>query len=268
MPFVQRMEHGEVVDIYKTKAMNLDIQVTTEQRFDLFMSAPITMTSLWDRLGFLSDTEFATQMLCGEVHFPSDVDATTTLVLEEIIHLFNMLHKVHTEITLGDKEFQYYWQRVWERTSSSISTIHFGHYKLATYSTTITNFLAQKITLIARCRCPPEHWGHELQVLLEKIAGVALVTKLRVILLMESNFNYMNKWIFGHEAINKLNALGYLPGNQYSQKESTAEDGRLDSQLTMDLSRQIITLWLQCLPMWTNVTVASATLSCCYCYLL
>jgi hypothetical protein len=178
MPFVQRMENGEVVDIYETKAMNSEIQVTTEQRFDLSMSAPITMTSLWDRLGFLSDTKFAMQMLCGEVHIPLDVDTTTTLVLEEIIRLFNTLYEGHTEITLRDEEFRYYWQRVWERTSSSISTIHFGHYKSATYSTTITNFLAQKITLIARCGCPPECWGHGLQVLLEKIAGVAFVTKL------------------------------------------------------------------------------------------
>jgi hypothetical protein len=59
-------------------------------------------------------------------------------------------------------------------------------------------------------------------VLLEKIASVPLVTKLRAILLMEGNFNYMNKWIFGHKVINKLYALGYVPGYQYSQKESTA----------------------------------------------
>ena len=39
VPFVQRMEQGEVVDIYKTEAMNLKIQVTTEQRFNLSMSA-------------------------------------------------------------------------------------------------------------------------------------------------------------------------------------------------------------------------------------
>jgi hypothetical protein len=85
--------------------MNLEIQVTTEQRFDLSMSAPITMTSLWGCLGFLSDVEFATQMLFGEVHIPLDLDATTTLVLEEVICLFNMLHKGHTKITLGEEEF-------------------------------------------------------------------------------------------------------------------------------------------------------------------
>ncbi len=51
---------------------------------------------------------------------------------------------------------------------------------------------------------------------LEKVAGVALVNKLRAILLMEADFNYMNKWIFGHEAINKMYALGYVAEDQYS----------------------------------------------------
>ncbi len=87
--------------------------------------------------------------------------------------------------------------------------------------------------------CPPDHWGHGLQVLLEKTAGVALVTKLQAILLMEGDFNYTNKWIFGHEAINKLYTLGYVPGNQYSQKESTAEDAEMDKRSTMDISHQL-----------------------------
>jgi hypothetical protein len=55
VPFVQQMEHREVVNIYKTEEMNTEIQVTTKKRFDLLMSAPITMTSLWEFLGFLSD---------------------------------------------------------------------------------------------------------------------------------------------------------------------------------------------------------------------
>ncbi len=93
--------------------------------------------------------------------------------------------------------------------------------------------------MIARCGCPLERWGHGLQVLLEKIAGVALVTKLRAILLMEGDFNYMNKWIFGKEAISKLYKMGYIPGDQYSQKESTAKDARLNNRLTMDLSRRM-----------------------------
>ena len=136
--------------------MNAEIQEVTERRFDLSMSAPITMTSLRERLGFLSDTDFAIQMLRGEVHIPPDVDASTTLVLEEIIRLFCTLHEGHSKIILDAEEFRYYWWRVREKKSSLISGIHFGHYKSAVYSQSLSDFLARKITLIARCGCPPE----------------------------------------------------------------------------------------------------------------
>ena len=48
-----------------------------------------------------------------------------------------------------------------------------------------------------------------LQVMLEKIAGVALVSKIRALLLMEGDYNYFNKWAFGREAINILYEMGY-----------------------------------------------------------
>jgi hypothetical protein len=123
--------------------------------------------------------------------------------------------------------------------SSSIAKVHAGHYILAIYSDVITTFLSKKIALIARGGCPPDCWGHGLQVMLKKVVGVALVDKLRAILLMEGDFNYMNKWIFGHEVINKLYHLGYVPGDHYSQKESTAEDAWMDNRLTMDISGQL-----------------------------
>ncbi len=36
---------------------------------------------------------------------------------------------------------------------------------------------------------------------------------------------------------NKMHALGYVAEDQYSQKESTAEDAKLNNKLTLDLSR-------------------------------
>jgi hypothetical protein len=163
----------------------------------------------------------------------------TATVLEEIIRLFGLLREGHRVVDITADHFQYYWRQFKEQTLSSISGIHAGHYKSATHSDTVTNFLARKITLIARDGCPPNRWGHGLQVMLEKVAGVALVNKLRAILLMEADFKYINKWIFGHEAINKMYALGYVAEDQYSQKKSTAEDVKLDNKLTMDLSRQL-----------------------------
>ncbi len=239
IPLVQQMEGTEVVDIVETKEMNAEIQQVMEQRFDLSMSASITMLSLQEKLGFLSDTELATNLLSGDIEIPDDIDDVTAMILREIIHLFQALHSEHQEITLGEEQFQYYWGKFKEKMSSSITKVHAGHNILATYSDVITTFLSRKIALIARGGCPPDRWGHGLQVMLEKVAGDALVNKLHAILLMEGDFNYMKKWIFGHEAINKLYDPGYVPGDQYSQKESTAEDAWMDNRLTMDISHQL-----------------------------
>ncbi len=239
IPLVQKMEDGEVIDITETEEMNKEIQDVTEKRFDLSMSAPITMSSLHEKLGFLSDTNFAISLLQGDVHIPDDVDNVTTMVIEEIIQLFQTFQEDHAEVNLGESKFWYYWRKFRERTSSSIPGAHAGHYTSATISDMVTNFLSRKITLIVRGGCPPKWWGHGLQILLKKVAGVALVNKLHAILLMEANFNYMNKWVFGYQAVNKMYALGYIPGDQDSQKESTAEDACMDNQLTMDISRQL-----------------------------
>jgi hypothetical protein len=141
------------------------------------------------------------------------VEDVTTTVIEEIIRLFKTLQEDHAEMTLGESKFWYYWKKFREKTLLSMSGAHAGHYKSATFSDMVTNFLSRKIMLIARGGCPPERWGHGLQVLLEKMAGVPLVNKLRAILLMEANFNYMNRWVFGYQAINKMYALGYIPGD-------------------------------------------------------
>jgi hypothetical protein len=117
--------------------MNVEIQRVTEQHFDLSMSLAITMTSLQEKIGFLLDTEFATNLLNGNVEIPDNVDNVVTMVLREIICLFRTLQSDYQEISLGDKQFQYYWRKLKEKTSSSIVQIHMGHYISATYSNLI-----------------------------------------------------------------------------------------------------------------------------------
>ena len=53
------------------------------------------------------------------------------------------------------------------------------------------------VQLAAHMRIFYDRWGVGLSVMLEKLAGVILINKLREILLMEEDFNFMNKLIFG-----------------------------------------------------------------------
>ena len=101
------------------------------------------------------------------------------------------------DIVVTMEDFQYYWRKAKERTSFSFSRVHFGHYKAAAKSEYLSRIHALKLSLIAKTGCTPERWKRCLAVMLKKIAGVALVTKQRAILLLEADFNCHNKLIFG-----------------------------------------------------------------------
>ncbi len=96
--------------------------------------------------------------------------------------------------------------------------------------------LATQLTVIAWSRIPPDSWSVGLQVMLEKIAGVCLVEKLRAIQLYEADFNCYNQFILGKQAMQTLTDNRYIPEELFSQKGSTAEDAKFDKMLIADLS--------------------------------
>jgi len=74
--------------------------------------------------------------------------------------------------------------------------------------------------------------------MLEKITGLALANKLHAILIMEADFNFHNKLVFGSRMLTAARTNGLiLPPEQYSEQQSTAEDVSFDKVLQGDISR-------------------------------
>jgi hypothetical protein len=142
------------------------------------------------------------------------------------------------EIIITLEDFTYFWKKVGEFTSSSSSGVHYGHFKAAIQDQMSTRVLALQLTVIAHSSIPPESWIMGLQVMLEKIAGVCLVEKLRAIQLHEADFNCYNQFVFGRAAMDALTQNSYLPEELFIQKGSTAGDAKFDKTLTANLSRQ------------------------------
>lgn len=144
----------EIVDI---DGMVAEIQHVTKKRFGLAESAPVTNTSLGGSVGFLADTKFAIDLVSGKSDIPPDVDEPTTLVIKEIQRLWNdeSNARFHT-FQITKEDFCYYWRKAKELTSSSLSSIHFGHYKAATKSTLISEFLGDKLSVIGSYGAPPD----------------------------------------------------------------------------------------------------------------
>ena len=88
------------------------------------------------------------------------------------------------------KEWEKRCKRAKKDTSSSMSGLHFGHYKARAQSQIISHFHALKTSLLLRRGIAPDRWSHGFSVMPEKMFGLSLVTKLLSILLMEADFNF------------------------------------------------------------------------------
>ena len=71
--------------------------------------------------------------------------------------------------------------------------------------------------------------------MLGKMYGCTLVSKLRVILLMEADFNFSNKMIYGVRMMNNVKKVGWIPEEIYSEKGKTADNGSLAKVLFYDI---------------------------------
>jgi hypothetical protein len=128
-PKVQRLENGEVTDIVIASEMNREVQIVTEQQFDLAKSAPIQLSSLRDSLGFYLAMDFSLQLVQGKLNIPTDVDETTALLIWEIQHLWELLHDSHRPTNITPNIYSYYWGGAKEITSFALLAVHFSHWK-------------------------------------------------------------------------------------------------------------------------------------------
>jgi hypothetical protein len=79
----------------------------------------------------------------GTYKIPSDMDPTTKLILEEIGRLgIQLINGEGNEIIIMPDEFKHFWRKVSEFTSSSMSGVHYGHYKAAIHDVSSTVILA------------------------------------------------------------------------------------------------------------------------------
>ena len=207
-------------------------------RFSRASDAPICQGALFGLLGYGANTETAIEILEGRFTPPDGTDGPTLLLLDEIARIWSEMEEGNVNIVVTKDDFQHFWKRMNERTSSSYSKLHIGHYKSAAYSEELSKIHALKLSLISQTGSAPERWARGLSVMLEKIAGVALVTKLRAILLMEADFNYHNKLIFGKRMLDLARKHDLVPEEIYSEKGKTAEDAVLHQVLAYDIARQ------------------------------
>jgi len=208
------------------------------KRFFLAEAAPICSGALCSQFGYNATSRTAKAILDGTYDFPPDFDQATKEILLEYARIQVMIPINSLNMLITKEEWKQQWRGRRESTSSSESGLHFGHYIAGIASDHISYFHALKTSLIIRRGVVLDRWARGLSVMLEKMFGCALITKLRSILLMEADFNATNKIIYGQRMLQQARKYKLVPEEIYSERNRLADDGTLAKVLFYDIVRQ------------------------------
>lgn len=137
--------------------------------------------------------------------------------------------KVHDDILtrppipnrITTSEFQDYWCRVREKTSSSPSGRHFGHWKAVARSNDLSDLFSKMISLPAETGYSPQRWRQRLECSLEKKGKRLRPDELRTIVLLEGDYNQCLKLIFGKRMMRNSEFSNEYPTSQFGSKRGS-----------------------------------------------
>ena len=209
-------------------------------RFRLTEGTPLRTEPMLSELGTLAvNTPAVEAILNGTYVIPEDTDDFTREFLLTLMDSSPVLPSNRLSCEITKEDFQLGWKKPKERTSSSISGLHYGHYMAAAKDDMLSEIHAIKTELAVTGGCPLPRWQAGLSCMLEKEPGVIKVDKLRAILLMEADFNFFNGLMFAGRMMRRAEARQGIPKEIYGgRKNHEAIEVALNRKLIADILRQ------------------------------
>ena len=195
------------------------------------------MTTLLPLLGRYGTTKAARQILDGSFNPPIHIDNITKNLLThfQIPQHIKKEPLINTEFTT--QNYIQGWSKMRERTSSGLSTIHFGHHLACTKHYGNATFEAKMCSLPYQKGFSPQRYQTSINAMLLKKAGRTDVDSLRTIVLLEPDFNFMNKKL-GRDVMFQAEKHHLIAPEQFgSRKKHSSIDQVLIKTLYYDTLR-------------------------------
>lgn len=173
-----------------------ETQKMVQVRYRLTESAPLMTQAARENLGLTGALELAQDILSRTREPAATLDERTAHFLSTFQWKGN---QPPISLEISPQDFTRHWKRASKKTSSSILGRHFGHYRAAGTDNTLAALHAKMCEIPYSKGYALQRWTHALTVMPEKEPGILDVEKLRAILLLEANFNLIDKLFFGNE---------------------------------------------------------------------
>jgi hypothetical protein len=242
---------GKTIAYTEKKDVDREVKNRNRHHFNDPAGSPFTVFPL-SEVG-VTETNFQTSHLPDgrEVRMPVGTFIETETILDLLkTPLPGAIHaNISSRISLGDFLGAI---KVWkERTSTSPSGRHLGHYKLlvkAYESRTTTpevksavsdilNLMVDMMDLASDKGFILKRWTKVVNVMIYKKPGVFLLEKLRVIHLFEADYNFIIGTIFGRRAMYSGVDNGTLHSSQWAQPGRQCADVIIMRELTLGVAK-------------------------------
>ena len=208
-----------------------------KKKFSLADNTPFRQQPLLDQCGVYADTQESRNILLG-TYDATNFDEGTRLYIRHLKVSDAILNRppISNKITVCD--FQDYWRKVREKTSSSPSGRHFGQWKSIAKSNHLSSIFTKMISLPMEAGFAPRRWCQKLECSVEKKGKRLRPDELRTIVLLEADYNQCMKLIFGKRMMRNCEFSPDYPASQYGTKRGckAIEAVRL-KRMTLDIIR-------------------------------
>ena len=147
------------------------------------------------------------------------------------------LKEVNTKLSLD--EFKQLFKTIPENTASSVSGLHYGHYKVLSkmQDDTIISVLFDLVVIAFTTSSPLPRWQHATQLMLEKGKGPG-IENLRIIQLLEADMNWLLRILWGKRLERHALSEGVYNEAQFASPGKLCQSAIVTKVLFFDLLRQ------------------------------
>lgn len=226
-------EEGEWVSVTEKQEIEEACQQENIRRFTQANDTPALLSDQIEILGWTAEKDGAQSILRGiedpRLH-PSINKLVNCLQTHESIRNSGSI-----DTSISTEEFQDGWRKCKEYTTSGKSGIHFGHFKASCMDPILTKLDRCMLEILLKSGYSLKRWLQCVDVMIPKKADSNRVDKLRTIVLLEADFNYMNKLI-GKRVMHNAEAHNNIAPEQYgSRKRKSSIIHATNKQLTFDI---------------------------------
>jgi Reverse transcriptase (RNA-dependent DNA polymerase) len=227
---------GQWVLVNDKEAVELGCIKENISRFTQANNTPALLRDQVELLGWTGNGQGANDLLSGIAN-PALHPAITPLA--EYLSTppeITILGDINT--SLSTEDFRREWRRCKEFTSSGPSQLHFGHFKASCYNNDTTEADRWFAEVSLKFGYSLLRWQHGIDVMIPKKEDSLRVDMLRTIVLLEADFNFINK-IVGKRAMINAEKAGTVAEEQFgSRKRKSSILHATNKAITTDVLRQ------------------------------